>query len=78
MAKKKTKKVGACEFEIDSADDTVFYLGRSKKETVNILIQFARKECENAWMDIPKRQADMKRRFLTEISLKLIGKKAVN
>lgn len=73
MAKKKTKKVGACEFEIDAKSDSVFYLGRNKREIVDLLIQFTRKECENAWRDIPKRQADMKRRFLTEISLKLIG-----
>lgn len=67
----KTKKVGQCEFELGDKESDVFYFGRNKNDIIDLLITFTRKECENCWRNIPKKQADMKRHFLTQLGEKL-------
>ena len=62
-AKNKIKRIGNQEFNSDKIFDT----GRTKQETLKLLINFTKNECEKAWMHEDARLVAMKREFLNEL-----------
>lgn len=61
--KNKIRKIGNQEFN----SDKIFDVGRTKQETLTLLINFTKRECEKCWKYEDTKLVAMKREFLNEL-----------
>lgn len=59
------------EYEVNYNSDALFSIPKTRKEKIQALKVFVRRECEKSWKMSPSPVATLKRRYLDELILSL-------